>query len=101
MPEAIQDKRVLPIAVRAAIESKIREEVARQGSILAKTLIESLTPSASTKADYIGEFSFEIEVLDDDGNETSKKVYVPWTTTKEIMAAILKRADKKFKEIQA
>lgn len=66
-------------------ESAQRQEIAR--------LREALTPSAETKAEYGGEFHFHIERLDDDGNSYSEEVGVPWTTIKDIMAAILKRAD--------
>lgn len=60
-------------------------------------LREALTPSGDTKAAYMGEFSFEImeTYFDEDGEtfvEQPRKVYVPWDTIKEIMAAILARA---------
>lgn len=61
-------------------------------------LLDALTPSALTKADYIGEFQFSIEDRqeDEDGEmlETTREVTVPWTTIKEIMAAIRARAVK-------
>jgi hypothetical protein len=50
-----------------------------------KALREALTPSAATKAAFIGEFKFA-------GGEDGYDVTVPWTTVKEIMAAILARA---------
>ncbi|UYE95908.1 hypothetical protein KNLIENLN_00096 [Sinorhizobium phage NV1.1.1] len=53
---------------------------------------EALTPSASTKAAYIGEFSFDVEDRDENGDECWRNVVVPWTTVKEIMAAISARA---------
>lgn len=56
---------------------------------------EALTPSASTKADYIGEFSFDVDDRDEDGEECSRNVVVPWTTVKEIMGAIRARAEMK------
>lgn len=55
-------------------------------------LREALTPSGSTKAAYIGEFSFAIECADEDGEPSSMLVQVPWNTIKEIMAAISTRA---------
>jgi len=55
-------------------------------------LIEALTPSAETKAAYIGEFSFSIPDSDEDGEEAMRSITVPWTTVKQIMAAIRKRA---------
>lgn len=58
----------------------------------ADRLIEALTPSAETKGAYIGEFSFPIHDTDEDGEEVLRKITVPWTTVKEIMAAIRKRA---------
>lgn len=58
--------------------------------------VEALTPSGETKAAYIGEFSFMIDevVTSDDGDEVEnrREVTVPWTTVKEIMAAIRARA---------
>jgi|GEM_PF-1835067 len=52
----------------------------------------ALTPDGDTKASYIGEFKFSItlNVEDEDGEpqEIQHQVYVPWDTTKEIMAAI-------------
>ena len=59
-------------------------------------LSEALTPSGDTKAAYHGEFSFIIKQAqeDEDGEaiEVDQRVYVPWTTVKEIMAAIRARA---------
>ena len=55
-------------------------------------LREALTPSAATKAAYIGEFKFQVEEIDEDGEGHSVTFYVPWTTTKKIMAAIRERA---------
>lgn len=58
------------------------------------TLIRALTPSAETKAAYIGEFSFTIEDTDDEwGLPITRHIDVPWTTIKEIMAAIRARAN--------
>jgi hypothetical protein len=54
-------------------------------------LTESLTPSGDTKAAYHGEFFFTI-TEEIDGEDVERRIYVPWTTTKEIMAAILARA---------
>jgi len=57
---------------------------------------EALTPSGDTKAAYSGEFKFSITETfeDDDGDvvERSRDILVPWTTIKEIMAAIAARA---------
>lgn len=53
----------------------------------------ALTPSTFTKQALIGEFRIPVTVYDDDGGETTTMVTVPWTTTKEIMAAIRELAD--------
>ena len=58
----------------------------------AERLKEALTPSAATKAAYIGEFSFNVVDRDEDGDEIYRSVRVPWDTIKEIMAAIRARA---------
>jgi len=62
-------------------------------------LREALTPSAGTKAAYIGEWHEEVELYnpahedDEDEPETiSHHVPVSWTTIKSIMAAIRARA---------
>jgi len=47
-------------------------------------LLEALTPSAETKAAYMGEFVFWI---------VDRTVNVPWITIKEIMRAIRDRAE--------
>ena len=52
----------------------------------------ALTPSADTKADYIGEFKYAVTLLDQNGDERNESFAVPWTTIKEIMAHILARA---------
>lgn len=59
-------------------------------------LREALTPSGDTKAAYMGEFSIRMMVpsIDEDDDElVPHSEPVPWTTIKEIMAAIRKRAD--------
>ncbi len=58
-------------------------------------LQEALTPSAATKAAYIGEFSFGVDDRDEEGEECTRNVMVPWTTVKEIMGAIRARAEMK------
>jgi hypothetical protein len=57
-----------------------------------RDLEDALTPSAATKAAYIGEFSFHIELEDDEGATVPQKIMVPWGSIKEIMAAIRARA---------
>lgn len=58
----------------------------------AMALEEALTPSAETKAEYIGEFSLTVVDRDEDGEEIYRKVLVPWDAIKEIMAAIRQRS---------
>lgn len=53
---------------------------------------EALTPNAETKGAYIGEFAFQQVIMNAAGEEEAIKVYVPWPTIKEIMAAIRTRA---------
>lgn len=70
--------------------SSLEEEIKRQR--------EAMTPSSSTKAAYMGEFSIAIErhinedeEVDDEAEgvpDPYEHVTVPWTTIKEIMAAI-------------
>lgn len=61
-------------------------------------LREALTPSGATKGAYHGEFTFETEDgVSNAGIERWRKVYVPWTTVKEIMKAISDRAALKGK----
>lgn len=56
--------------------------------------IEALTPSAATKAAYIGEFQFTEEVYNPELDLWLPETYtVPWTTIKEIMAFIKERAE--------
>lgn len=69
-----------------------RTQLLKDACGLIISLEEALTPSADTKAAYIGEFSFTRAVRDQDGHEDWEPVKVPWTTVKEIMAAILGRA---------
>jgi len=53
-----------------------------------QALREALTPSERTKAAYIGEFKFRVHAYNEDGEEKWWDENVPWTTIKEIMAAI-------------
>jgi hypothetical protein len=63
-------------------------------------LRDALTPSADTKAAYIGEFHERIEIAnpmfegneDDEPETIAQSVTVSWTTITEIMAAILAQA---------
>lgn len=57
---------------------------------------EALTPSGDTKAAYRGEFKIDVpEMVENDDGEMEehwRSIPVPWTTIKEIMAAIVARA---------
>lgn len=54
-----------------------------------EALEEALTPSADTKAAFIGEFKMQVRVeVDEDGCDVWAAIPIEWTTTKEIMAAI-------------
>jgi hypothetical protein len=55
-------------------------------------LLEALTPSADTKAAYIGEVKDRICVLDEDGDEIWDDHVISWDATKAIMKMILDRA---------
>ncbi|MEI4262822.1 hypothetical protein [Roseovarius sp. D0-M9] len=59
----------------------------------AKQYAEALTPSAETKAAYMGEFTMPFPMVEDDGEEYVRMVNVPWTTIKKIMAEIKTRAE--------
>jgi hypothetical protein len=84
--------------VRAAEQEDRAETAERQ---LADAL-EALTPSAETKAAYIGEFTIAVERIvnedlepedeSDAAPDPYEHIMVPWTTIKEIMAAIRARA---------
>lgn len=70
---------------------KLENDYAALRARVAK-LEEALTPSAETKAAYMGEFSMNIPEFDDDGNEYIRPTNIPWTSIKEIMKAIARRA---------
>ena len=58
-----------------------------------KALREALTPSADTKAAYMGEFSIDVHLRNlRTREEDHRSIEVPWTTVKEIMRAIIDRA---------
>lgn len=77
-----------PCPVKAAADAAARDRLAADNA----RLREALTPSAETKAAYMGEFSFLVDDTDEDGWSLSREVAVPWTTIKEIMAHIHARA---------
>lgn len=88
------------IATRASDDLEIVCEVARLDLVLGdgpslSALSDALTPSSTTKAEYSGEFVFTgPEYVDDDGNPQCDRHTVPWTTIKDIMAAIVAQAKK-------
>lgn len=53
---------------------------------------EALTASGDTKADYSGDFMFQLFQRDEDGNDYNIDITVPWTTLKLFMARIVQRA---------
>jgi len=55
-------------------------------------LREALTPSGETKCAFMSEFSWTREITDENGDEATEELTVPWVTIKEIMAAIYNRA---------
>lgn len=75
---------VKPIAALLADRDRLAAENER--------LREALTPSAATQAAYMGEFWFLFPVTVSEGVEHKFTPNVPWTTIKEIMAAIRARA---------
>jgi hypothetical protein len=84
------DKPTRTANIKHAIATAARADAAERERA---TLLEALTPSGATKAAYLGEFTFNVvDSIDEDGNERRQDVAVPWTTIKDIMAAIQKRA---------
>lgn len=76
-------------------EEREVELIAQRAELLEENtrLREALTPSADTKAAYIGEVKFTASTgFDEDGCEVWQDITVPWTTTKDIMAMIISRA---------
>ena len=59
---------------------------------------QMLDTSSNMKHQCIGEFKIDVEMLDDDGEEYTQKVYIPWTTMKDIYAMML---NIKLNEIEA
>lgn len=87
--EAWNRRAALPEPVPAEVEGlckKMRALVEENGR-----LKRALEPSAETKAAYMGEFSVPWPETDEDGSEYIRRINVPWTTIKEIMAAISRR----------
>ena len=74
----------------ADLQGKLDEAEAERFQAVqrAQRLEAALTPSAVTKAALIGEFNFVFAAHDKFGNEVRFTPNVPWTTIKQIMAAI-------------
>jgi hypothetical protein len=75
-----------------ALATAAPQDEAPEPEVPAWAFMEALTPSGATKAAYHGEFVFTIEELDEDGDEATRDVTVPWTTIKKVMGAIRERA---------
>lgn len=78
------DRAVMTSGQLAAENAELRARIEK--------LEEALTPSAETKAAYIGEFRMTIRRVDEYGDDQSLDVPVSWTAIKEIMKAIRARA---------
>lgn len=79
----------------ARFEREIRTtDAARIAELTAErdALLDALTPSDDTKAAYMGDFSIDLTRVDECGDEYFERVFVPWSTIKEIMAAVKQRA---------
>jgi len=74
--------------------NRANENLARAHKRIAN-LEYALTPSNDTKIAYSAEFIFDCIFIDDNGDYHDKKILVPWTTIKEIMAEILEFANEK------
>jgi len=72
-----------------AVKRLIKENQEIKAEI--ERLRAALTPSGATKAAYGGEFTFRVCIGYEDDTEIYDTITVPWTTIKEIMAAIRAR----------
>lgn len=72
------------------VANAIRQRNDAEASLAAAR--EALTPSGDTKAAYMGEFYITVDSMNEEGEDESQHVSVPWTTIKEIMASISARA---------
>lgn len=94
--------RLIDLSILSALSpSPVPAPLPGSGETGAAAYIEALTPSAGTKAEYIGEFTIAVERFlneddePDDGGAVDPydHIQVPWTTIKQIMAAIRARAE--------
>jgi hypothetical protein len=80
----------MAVASAAVKHAKAYRARATTAEARCRALNEALTPSADTKAAYIGEVKFTVSTgFDEDGSEIWQDITVPWTTTKDIMAMIV------------
>lgn len=100
--------RIIALSLNArAMEKEFQRTTTAEASLAAArqqidALREALEPSAGTKAAYIGEFTIAVERHVDEDDEVDDEteghadpyehITVPWTTIKQIMAAIRARA---------
>lgn len=72
-------------------EERLVEDLMKKISSLEREVAAyktALTPSSETKAAYIGEVEFKQDYTDEDGEEQTEVILVPWTSMKEFMAII-------------
>lgn len=74
----------------AALSTPVTEAAQERDQL--RHVLEALTPHSETKAAYMGEFSWTDWRDDENGVSSAHEMTVPWTTIKEIMAAIRERA---------
>ena len=83
------------VAIQLVHAQMKREETEAERDALkdeVERLREALTPSGATKFAYMNEFKFNVVREGPDHSEIVERHAVPWTTIKDIMAAIAKRA---------
>jgi hypothetical protein len=86
------NERALDDVSNLTMRAEAAEAEVKRVSAERDALIEALTPSAGTKGAYIGEFGMPVVYRNDDGEEATAQVSIPWTTIKEIMEFIRTRA---------
>ena len=78
------------IGANTIVDQELELKTLRESNRLLRAAVErwekATTPSADTKAAYMGEFQFEQRYAKDGGGPAL--IVVPWTTIKEILAAI-------------
>jgi hypothetical protein len=80
------------IAVYEALDNDDLRTKLATSEARCKRLEEAITPSAETRVAYMGEFSMSIPEFDEHGKEYMRNTNIPWTTIKDIMKAISRRA---------